>query len=127
MGANATGKTAFGRILLTIFNFISKKEYSRLVSLIEDNSKKAYFSMDFVHDDKELWRIETTIDSSPKNEYRSESISVKAKSVPILSNDNYERCVERLNEKDYVENTNYIKKYAVNNYNKVCIFIVSRH
>ena len=109
MGANATGKTAFGRILLTIFNFISKKEYSRLVSLIEDNSKKAHFSMDFVHDDKELWRIETTIDSSPRNEYRSENISVKVKSVSIMSNDNYERCVERLNEKAYVENSNYIK------------------
>lgn len=109
MGANATGKTAFGRILMTIFNFISRKEYSRLISLIEDNSKEASFSIDFVHDDKELWRIETTIEPSPRNEYRSENIAVKVKSVPILSNDNYERCVKRLEAEDYIENSNYIK------------------
>lgn len=108
MGANATGKTALGRILMIIFNFISNKEYTRLVSLIENNSKKASFSIDFVHNDRELWRIETTIDPSEKKEYRSENIHVKTKQVAILSNDNYERCAERLNKQSYIENTNYI-------------------
>ncbi len=108
MGANATGKTALGRILMTIFNFISNKEYSRLVSMIEDNAENASFILDFVHDDRELWRIETQITPSTKNQYTSENIKVKIKSIPILSNDNYERCVEKIEKVAYKEYPNYI-------------------
>ena len=43
MGANATGKTALGRILMSIFNFIDGKEYSGIVKLIDDKRKKAEF------------------------------------------------------------------------------------
>ena len=34
MGANATGKTALGRVLMSMFNFIDNKEYSGIVKLI---------------------------------------------------------------------------------------------
>ena len=36
MGANASGKTTFGRTLMKIFNFIDKKNYSFIVQSVID-------------------------------------------------------------------------------------------
>lgn len=41
LGANATGKTSLGRILMSSFNFISRKEIVALTDCINDNSKEA--------------------------------------------------------------------------------------
>ena len=46
MGANASGKTTFGRMLMTIFNFIDKKNYELLTDAICDRSKNASFTLD---------------------------------------------------------------------------------
>lgn len=48
MGANATGKTSIGKMLMKIFNFIKKQQDSYLISVICDNTKDASFCMDFV-------------------------------------------------------------------------------
>ena len=96
MGANATGKTALGRILMTIFNFIANKEYSRIVELIDDNEKEAVFSLDFVQENTELYRISGRIAPKAGDDYQSGDIKVSVKKTAILANDNYEKCVERL-------------------------------
>lgn len=45
MGANASGKTALGKVLMAAFNFISKRESALIAELIEDTQKDACFSM----------------------------------------------------------------------------------
>lgn len=96
MGANATGKTALGRILKTIFNFIANKEYSRIVELIDDNEKEAVFSLDLVQENIELYRISGRIAPKAGDDYQSGDIKVSVKKTAILANDNYEKCAERL-------------------------------
>ena len=57
MGANATGKTSIGKMLMRIFNFIDKKEASRITEVIEDSGRQAEFSMDFVTESYQLYRL----------------------------------------------------------------------
>ena len=37
MGANATGKTSFGKMLMNIFNFMDKKQYTNITMAISDH------------------------------------------------------------------------------------------
>lgn len=108
MGANATGKTALGKVLMGIFNFISKKEAGSIFPLIDNTLSPASFSIDLAFPDYRLYRISTTI--KPKNnindDYSSDNVEVSVKHVKILKNDSYETASERLNnleapEKDY--------------------------
>lgn len=48
LGANASGKTSVGKMLMDIFNFIYKKQYTTIVQKINNPKKEAYFSMDFI-------------------------------------------------------------------------------
>ncbi len=108
MGANATGKTALGHVLLSIFNFIANKEYSRIVDLIDDNEKEAFFSLDVAFDSSDLYRISGRIAPLSLDGYQSSDIKVAVKKIPILSNDNYEKCVERLEMKPEYDYPSYI-------------------
>ena len=96
MGANATGKTALGRILMGICNFMLRKEYGAIVGLIENRNRPASFEMDFVANDNTLYRIRTSVAPREGGNYASDDLSVRVNSVKILANDNYERCSERL-------------------------------
>ena len=108
MGANATGKTALGKVLIGIFNFISKKEANKLFPLIDNCMFPASFSIDLAFPEHILYRITAHI--SPKaninDEYSSEHVDVFVRHVNILKNDSYETAVKRLvdtepPEKDY--------------------------
>ena len=57
MGANATGKTALGKILMAIFNFISRREYGWITGLIENKKREASFSIDLAFSSNILVRI----------------------------------------------------------------------
>ena len=48
MGANASGKTSLGRMLMNIFNFMDKKEMEKITGVIFDTHKRATFSINFV-------------------------------------------------------------------------------
>ena len=111
MGANATGKTALGRILMSIFNFIDGKEYSGIVKLIDDKRKKAEFIIDLAFSGFQLYRIKGTFKAlrDETDEYSSEDVSVEVWNETILPNDSYERCVERLAEKQATIVESYIK------------------
>ncbi|MEG0266667.1 MAG: ATP-binding protein [Bacilli bacterium] len=89
MGANASGKTSIGKIIMYIFNFISKKEISNIEKIINDKSKSAYFSIDFLINDDYLYRINCTT-------LFEENVSLEIYKTKIGKNDSYESCVKKL-------------------------------
>ena len=111
MGANATGKTALGRILMSIFNFIDGKEYGGIAKLIDDKKKTAEFTIDFAFPSFQLYRIKGSFSalSDETDEYSSNNVSVEVWNEYILPNDSYERCVERLAAKQSMIADSYIK------------------
>lgn len=111
MGANATGKTALGRILMSIFNFIDGKEYGSIAKLIDDKKKTAEFTIDLAFPSFQLYRIKGSFSalSDETDEYSSKNVSVEVWNEYILPNDSYERCVERLAAKQSMIADSYIK------------------
>ena len=111
MGANATGKTALGRILMSIFNFIDGKEYGGIAKLIDDKKKTAEFTIDLAFPSFQLYRIKGSFSalSDETDEYSSNNVSVEVWNENILPNDSYERCVERLAAKQSIITDSYIK------------------
>ena len=112
MGANATGKTALGKALRGIFNFIARREYAMISSYIEDPKKDAFFSIEMAaFPDNKLYRISATFKagSSELINFNSDSIIVEVKSEEIKPEDSYEKCVERLNKKTAPVFDNYIQ------------------
>ena len=61
MGPNATGKTALGKVLMGIFNFIVRKNADHVTKLIDDNTKEASFEIDLAFPTNELYRITALI------------------------------------------------------------------
>ena len=111
MAANATGKTALGRILMSIFNFIDGKEYSSITRLIDDKRKTAEFTIDLAFPSFQLYRIKGSFSalSDETDEYSSDDVTVEVWNENILPNDSYERCVERLAAKQPIIADSYIK------------------
>ncbi len=111
MGANATGKTAMSRIMMGIFNFISRREYSAITPYIENTAEEASFSIDFAFPEHTLYRITGKFSGHKKNqsEYKSDDITITVQSEAILTNDSYERCLSRLLKKPVPEYENYVK------------------
>lgn len=97
MGSNATGKTSIGQMLMTIFNFIDKKEADRLVNRISNKAKTASFSMDFVAQSYKLYRIEVTF--LPANENgENPKILARVRYTNIHKRDSYETCIKKIEE-----------------------------
>lgn len=95
MGGNATGKTSIGRMLMAIFNFIDKKEYTNLLEKICDKNKEASFSMDFVVQSYKLYRLNVKI-LPPKNKKSDVELKVYTRSTEIKLRDSYESCIKRI-------------------------------
>jgi AAA15 family ATPase/GTPase len=110
MGSNATGKTSLGKMLMTIFNFISNKNIENIKKIICDKSKKAYFSIDIVPNDFELYRIESEILPYKEDEYSNSNIRVSVNKVKINKNDSYEKCIKRFPEKTLANDVNYMNE-----------------
>lgn len=97
MGANATGKTSVGKMLMKIFNFIDKKEYATLLEVIADNDEDAFFSMDFVVDDNKLYRFDVKIAAKEEGN-NSRPLYACTRYVDIQKKDSYESCVRKIEE-----------------------------
>ncbi len=108
MGANASGKTTFGHMLMNIFNFIEKKNYELLADAVCDRNKESSFLLDMVIRSNTLYRIVCRI--SPRNgeKYSPEDFALEIRREPIRSNDSYESCIKRINEAPYSPAGNYI-------------------
>lgn len=110
MGANATGKTALGRILMGIFNFIARKESRAITTLIEDKERNASFEVDLAFDQNVLVRVSALFiaGATRSEDYDSDAIKVEVKTVKIRSADSYETCAERLSLISGSASENYI-------------------
>lgn len=109
MGANASGKTTLGLAIMSIFNFINNNR-RMILSRVDDTSKNASFSIDFITDKPQLNRISVHIlpiaSDHSDNELADKKVYVSLKQVRINLRDRYESCAKKLdNMKDvYLEN-----------------------
>ena len=111
MGANASGKTSFGRMLMNIFNFMDKKEMDRVTRAICDTSNKATFSIDFITIEGDcLYRVTTRIDPKTKETYKDTDVNICVNYVKIGAKDSYESCSKRLSEQDCTMNKNFVEE-----------------
>lgn len=111
MGANASGKTSLGKMLMNIFNFMKKKEFSKLTHAICDPDIPASFSIDFIPtNDDQLYRVQTQINPSAEDDYQISDISTVVKSVKISQNDRYETCAQKLDQLPISPTENYIEE-----------------
>lgn len=111
MGANATGKTAIGKTLMAIFNFIAKKEANNIFQLIDNRLLPASFSVDLAFPDCTLYRISASVKARKNlnDEYSGEDLSVSVKHVNIGKTDNYQKCAERLLSAEEIKTEYYVK------------------
>lgn len=109
MGANATGKTALGRVLMGIINFISRRELQSITLLIEDKKKEAGFTIDMALPDHQLYRIEAFVRPKQTEEYSINDVAVTVRNTYIRTIDSYETCIKRLLGNDSQPYNNYIE------------------
>ncbi len=110
MGANASGKTTFGQILMKIFNFIERKNYDFLAEAINDRSRDAFFSVDIVIYGDCLYRITCTITPNDTGKYTPENFILEIRKENISHSDSYESCVKKMESAKYVRADNYIEE-----------------
>ena len=112
MGANATGKTSVGKMLMGIFNFIERKEATQLLEKITDETKEASFSMDFVIAGNRLYRLDVSISPEKDSEAGDSSQQLRAvtRCVNINKKDSYETCVEKIENIDSDLKTDFVKE-----------------
>lgn len=108
MGANASGKTTFGHMLMNIFNFIEKKNYELLADAIADREREAFFALDMVIKGNILYRISCRITPCEKEKYSPENFKLEIRTENIRSSDSYESCVKRIAETPYLPAESYI-------------------
>lgn len=95
MGGNATGKTSIGLILMSICNFIKRRDPIKIIEGICDKNKKASITMDFVANSYKMYRIDIrSIPTTDKND--DCKIDVCTRIVDIAKKDRYETCVEKI-------------------------------
>lgn len=89
MGSNASGKTSIGRAIMIIFNFLKDQGVDRLINIIRDKDRAAKFSIDFLVDSKNLYRVNFEIMDKKYSIFDTFSCN-------ITKSDSYETCVKKL-------------------------------
>ena len=108
MGANAAGKTSFGKMLINIFNFIHKKDHKFVTDVICDKNKNASFTIDLASDNNILYRVKCIIHSCVEDYYTNDLIDLEIRQEKILLKDSYESCLKRIEAKEYVAEADYV-------------------
>ena len=96
MGANATGKTSIGKMIMDALNFIKHKEGASILDEVGDERRLASITMDFVAKSHKLYRVDIRV--FPKTKEDNQKIKVCVRLVGINKRDNYETCAKRLDE-----------------------------
>lgn len=109
-GANASGKTTFGRMIMKIFNFFLQKNYTFLTDVICDKTKEASFVIDMASQNNFLYRVTCSIPSRENGEFIADDIKLEVNKERILVKDSYESCVERIANKPFTPAENYIEE-----------------
>lgn len=89
MGANATGKTSFGKALLRMFKFLNSGNTSLLIDMVVPGTI-GKFSIDFVNEGYVMHRVSATIDSA------CEEVKLEYANTNIAEKDTYEKCVGKI-------------------------------
>lgn len=89
MGANATGKTSFGKALSKIFKYINSGNTTLLFDIVSHN-EIGEFTIDFVNKGYVLHRLSATIDN------KNENIDLRYGQTIIDEKDSYEKCAAKL-------------------------------
>ncbi len=109
MGANATGKTAFGDILKLVFNFLYTKNPQGLIQVINNKENDSYISIDLVSnynditDSYSLFRVNIKVDVNAK-------LELDILQASINKTDSYEKCVDKLKLIQFSDEDSYIIK-----------------
>lgn len=101
MGANATGKTSFGKALMYIFNAVAKRDLDRMTEWIRDKSQRAFFSIDFLCDQGAMVRINCEMMPILRKSGRDFDLKMEVLSATISKNDSYESTVKKLKPMAY--------------------------
>ena len=87
-------------MLMSVFNFIHKKETAYLINRICDVKKEANFSIDFVMNRFTLYSMQIIIHPVNDDDYTENNIEVKIDKIKINKNDSYESCKKRMESKN---------------------------
>lgn len=98
MGANATGKTTFGRALNAIFGYMNTGNPTGILNAMS-NPTHASFSIDFVNNKMELIRFNTVIEIS-KTQGTAFQVQSNYALSEIRQQDSYESCCRELDKKN---------------------------
>lgn len=100
MGANASGKTTFGKAIIALFNFMQRNNPSLLISSANIKNEPAKIECDFVEEDnngkQKLFRLKLRIENE-----KDPIILSSLNSVEIRKRDNYEICAKKLDKMKY--------------------------
>ena len=95
MGANASGKTTFGKAIIALFNFMQRNNPSLLISSANIKNEPAKIECDFVEEDQDgkqkLFRLKLRIENE-----KDPIIFSSLNSVEIKKRDNYEICAKKI-------------------------------
>lgn len=94
MGANATGKTTFGKALMNLFHFIGELNIAALCGMAQTDTEGS-FSVDFVNEAFILHRVSGNFITDDR---KNSSLQIYYKSTEIGKKDSYESCAERLDK-----------------------------
>lgn len=108
LGANATGKTTFGKIIMKIFNFIENKNFEIITDAIADRNKKASFVLDLASNTYDLYRIKCEVNPCQDEKYTTDDIKVQILTEKIGMRDSYNSCIKRISNIKFVPAENYI-------------------
>lgn len=95
MGGNATGKTSIGKILMSICNFMKRKDAIGLIEKVANPKKEAKISVDFVGKGFKMYRLDIDIKPGKDNDDLPE-IFVCKREVLIDEKDRYETCAKKI-------------------------------
>lgn len=109
-GANASGKTTFGRMLMKIFNFIEKSNFDYVTEVINDTSKEAFFTIDMASNKRFFYRVKCCILPCVDGKYGIENIKLEILKKKILTRDSYETCANSVETMHYEPADNYIEE-----------------
>jgi ABC-type Mn2+/Zn2+ transport system ATPase subunit len=108
MGANASGKTTLGRIIMKIFNFIDKKNYEFITETVCDQDKEASFVLDLASQNNVFYRVTCLIEPCHDDKYTAENIRLEVREEKIRARDSYESCVKRIESNPFIPADNYL-------------------
>ena len=99
-GANASGKTSFGRALNAVFIYLGLRDPNRLISLVSNMKADAIASVELVTEENIFYSVNIRIKASKK--LLNEKVLTCIRSYEIKETDNYTKCCEAI-EKQKVD------------------------